>query len=97
MRHRLLPSLFLLICLSAFAVAARNDLPAPAGAIRPAELASKAWRRTTHGWEPRLMWQLHAPRPVNPATRLHPAVVAMFVGLFSVGALWAFERTDADL
>ncbi len=55
-----------------------------------------AWRRTTRGWEPRLMWQLHAPRPVNPAARLHPALVATFLGLFSVGALWAFERTERE-
>jgi hypothetical protein len=53
------------------------------------QLDSDPWRRTQHGWESSESW----PEPANNhAARIHPAIVASFQLLASLGGLLAFAN-----
>ena len=48
------------------------------------------WRRTEHGWEHRGQWALATDDRPPAASAVDPVLVALFVLLVSIGALYAF-------
>lgn len=88
-------SVAIAIFLLAFGLACVVELPDFARP-EPAQVRSTfGWRRTADGWEDSSSWPTRDDRD-SSFSRLHPALVASFQMLVSLGSLLAFERNTRN-
>ena len=83
--------LMTVVLLAIPAITVAESIPRETSAASPVTPSTGVWRRTSQGWQRTSHWPSRADRPsVTRVGRVHPLVLALLIGLISLGGLIGF-------